>query len=144
MRHENRRRASILVFARFWLPRKCQASLNNSQPSDVFQSFPCIPCHQSCSRYDSCLFQMLRNIVRASVSQSRTLLRPPPNKPYKGIYRTDGEAVREGDLLVCQGGFNYVPGLNVSCFYSLLVLTFVDMSGLPHARSRTESSEGRL
>ncbi|MFH4984149.1 hypothetical protein AB6A40_010858 [Gnathostoma spinigerum] len=44
----------------------------------------------------------------------RTLLRPPRNLPYRGIYRTDGEVVRQGELLVCQYKLNYHPGLNVS------------------------------
>ncbi|KAF8362015.1 hypothetical protein PRIPAC_88938 [Pristionchus pacificus] len=56
---------------------------------------------------------MLNRLPRLSLSQVRGLLRPPPNKPYKGIYRTDGEVVCEGDLLLCQGKFNYIPGMNV-------------------------------
>lgn len=34
-----------------------------------------------------------------------------------GLYRTEGETVRKGELLVCQGKFNYHPGLNVSASF---------------------------
>ncbi|XGW07942.1 hypothetical protein V3C99_010789 [Haemonchus contortus] len=49
----------------------------------------------------------------SSVGQLRTLLRPPPNLPFRGIYRTEGETVRKDDMLVCQKNMNYHPGLNV-------------------------------
>ncbi|VDM67829.1 unnamed protein product, partial [Strongylus vulgaris] len=47
------------------------------------------------------------------LSQTRFLLRPPRNLPYRGIYRTEGEKVRKDDILVCQRNLNYHPGLNV-------------------------------
>ncbi|CAI5441643.1 unnamed protein product [Caenorhabditis angaria] len=47
------------------------------------------------------------------VYQTRGLLRPPKNLPYRGIYRTDGEVVRKDELLVNQFKLNYHPGLNV-------------------------------
>ncbi|CAJ0572524.1 unnamed protein product, partial [Mesorhabditis spiculigera] len=43
----------------------------------------------------------------------RCLLRPPPNSPYRGIYRTEGEVCRRDEILVSQGALNYHPGLNV-------------------------------
>ncbi|KAK6057090.1 iron-sulfur cluster assembly accessory protein [Cooperia oncophora] len=49
----------------------------------------------------------------SSVCQLRSLLRPPTNLPFRGIYRTEGETVRKDDILVCQGKMNYHPGLNV-------------------------------
>ncbi|KAK6026883.1 L27 domain protein [Ostertagia ostertagi] len=49
----------------------------------------------------------------SSLSQLRSLLRPPPNLPFRGIYRTEGETVRKDDILVCQAKMNYHPGLNV-------------------------------
>lgn len=66
------------------------------------------------------------------LNQCRSLVRPPRNLPYRGIYRfvsyfffvflaglyrTEGETVRKGELLVCQGKFNYHPGLNVSASF---------------------------
>ncbi|KAK0404559.1 hypothetical protein QR680_017511 [Steinernema hermaphroditum] len=48
-----------------------------------------------------------------SVNSTRSLLRPPSNLPYRGIYRTDGENAMKDDLLVCQKNMNYMPGRNV-------------------------------
>ncbi|CAI4224201.1 unnamed protein product [Auanema sp. JU1783] len=55
------------------------------------------------------------NILRITqnITQIRGLLKPPRNLPYRGLYRTEGETVRKDDLLLCQGSFNYHPGLNV-------------------------------
>ncbi|WKX94513.1 hypothetical protein Q1695_011640 [Nippostrongylus brasiliensis] len=49
----------------------------------------------------------------AQLCLTRGLLRPPPNLPFRGIYRTEGETVRKDDVLVCQKNMNYHPGLNV-------------------------------
>ncbi|VDM59547.1 unnamed protein product [Angiostrongylus costaricensis] len=49
----------------------------------------------------------------STFSQMRGLLRPSTNLPFRGIYRTEGEAVRKDDILVCQRNLNYHPGLNL-------------------------------
>ncbi|KAM3719590.1 50S ribosomal protein [Dirofilaria immitis] len=55
----------------------------------------------------------LLRISSSTYSVVRNLLRPRRNIPFRGIYRTEGDLVREDDLLVCQHKMNYHPGLNV-------------------------------
>ncbi|CAB3411251.1 unnamed protein product [Caenorhabditis bovis] len=45
--------------------------------------------------------------------QCRGLLRPPKNLPFRGVYRKDGEVIRQGDIIVNQFKMNYHPGMNV-------------------------------
>ncbi|PAV61662.1 hypothetical protein WR25_00679 [Diploscapter pachys] len=47
------------------------------------------------------------------LQQVRNKVRPPENLPFRGLWRTDGNIVRKGELLVNQPRFNYHPGLNV-------------------------------
>ncbi|CAD6192033.1 unnamed protein product [Caenorhabditis auriculariae] len=56
---------------------------------------------------------LLNHFRKLTIEQSRGLVRPPKNLPIRGVYRKDGETVRQGDLLVCQFRMNYHPGLNV-------------------------------
>ncbi|CAL2030889.1 hypothetical protein CAEBREN_14815 [Caenorhabditis brenneri] len=56
---------------------------------------------------------MYLKVSPRSVQQFRSLLKPPKNIPFRGIYRNDGEVVRKNDLLVNQFKMNYHPGLNV-------------------------------
>ena len=61
---------------------------------------------------------------------SRSLLRPSPNVPYYGLYRTEGDVVMKDELLVSQRRFNYHPGANVRilcvnlCFLNFLYTDF--------------------
>uniref|UniRef100_A0AC34QQA3 Uncharacterized protein n=1 Tax=Panagrolaimus sp. JU765 TaxID=591449 RepID=A0AC34QQA3_9BILA len=47
----------------------------------------------------------------------RGLLRPSRNIPYFGLYRKEGETVRQDELLVSQRNYNYHPGANVYHVY---------------------------
>ncbi|CEF65770.1 FeS cluster biogenesis domain and Ribosomal protein L27 family and FeS cluster insertion protein family-containing protein [Strongyloides ratti] len=51
-----------------------------------------------------------KNLIFTSI---RTLLRPPANIPFQGVYRQNGETVLKDELLIVQKRFNWHPGRNV-------------------------------
>lgn len=53
-----------------------------------------------------------KNLIFTSI---RTLLRPPANIPFQGVYRQNGETVLKDELLIVQKRFNWHPGRNVNC-----------------------------
>uniref|UniRef100_A0A914XZZ2 Uncharacterized protein n=1 Tax=Panagrolaimus superbus TaxID=310955 RepID=A0A914XZZ2_9BILA len=56
---------------------------------------------------------LLKPKICLNLLSIRGALRPPPNLPYLGLYRTEGEVVQQDDLLVSQRKLNYHPGANV-------------------------------
>uniref|UniRef100_A0AC34GF17 Uncharacterized protein n=1 Tax=Panagrolaimus sp. ES5 TaxID=591445 RepID=A0AC34GF17_9BILA len=55
---------------------------------------------------------LLKPKICLNLLSIRGALRPPPNLPYLGLYRTEGEVVQQDELLVSQKKLNYHPGAN--------------------------------